>query len=251
MLNNTSNYDDNLSIWLSVDPLSDMYPSTSPYMYCMGNPIMLVDPTGMNDTDYTLNKKTGEVKMVGEENNKPDRILKTNRRGKVKYDNNGNAKVAIDKIDKGILKDGQNFKTKDNFFKVGGEGQPSEAGVERFALDLSEYVGREIKGLYFSKNDSKHTDGMTIGYYENNLFDKSFGNGSSAAYSSEAGYRPNNVTATFHTHPRTKGNYLIRIKASSADNKAKNTNLESNPNMKFYILTRPYNSTTNNRKIPY
>ncbi len=33
-------------MWLSVDPLADKYPGNTPYMYCNGNPIMLVDPDG-------------------------------------------------------------------------------------------------------------------------------------------------------------------------------------------------------------
>ena len=39
-------YSSDLSIWLSVDPLSDKYPSLSPYTYCANNPIKLVDPNG-------------------------------------------------------------------------------------------------------------------------------------------------------------------------------------------------------------
>ena len=39
-------YDSDLSSWLSVDPLSDKYLSLSPYMYCAGNPVMLVDIDG-------------------------------------------------------------------------------------------------------------------------------------------------------------------------------------------------------------
>jgi RHS repeat-associated protein len=39
-------YDPNISIWLSVDPMADKYPSVSPYMYCAGNPIMFIDPDG-------------------------------------------------------------------------------------------------------------------------------------------------------------------------------------------------------------
>lgn len=39
-------YDSGLSVWLSVDPLSDKYPSMSPYTYCANNPIMMVDPDG-------------------------------------------------------------------------------------------------------------------------------------------------------------------------------------------------------------
>lgn len=42
-----SYYTDNIMMWLSVDPMSDKYPSMSPYMYCAGNPIMYKDPTGM------------------------------------------------------------------------------------------------------------------------------------------------------------------------------------------------------------
>ena len=40
-------YTDRLSIWLSVDPLADKYPHLSPYAYCADNPVMLVDPDGM------------------------------------------------------------------------------------------------------------------------------------------------------------------------------------------------------------
>jgi len=39
-------YSSDLSIWLSVDPRSDKYPSLSPYVYCANNPIKLVDPNG-------------------------------------------------------------------------------------------------------------------------------------------------------------------------------------------------------------
>ncbi len=39
-------YDSGLSIWLSIDPMSDKYPSMSPYNYCANNPVILVDPDG-------------------------------------------------------------------------------------------------------------------------------------------------------------------------------------------------------------
>ena len=32
--------------WLSVDPMADKYPGMSPYNYCAGNPVRLVDPDG-------------------------------------------------------------------------------------------------------------------------------------------------------------------------------------------------------------
>ncbi|HOL74254.1 MAG TPA: RHS repeat-associated core domain-containing protein [Bacteroidales bacterium] len=39
-------YDSELSGWLSVDPMSDKYPSLSPYCYTANNPIILIDPDG-------------------------------------------------------------------------------------------------------------------------------------------------------------------------------------------------------------
>ena len=44
-------YNSSLSIWLSVDPMSDKYPSTSPYTYCANNPVVLKDPNG---EDYEI-----------------------------------------------------------------------------------------------------------------------------------------------------------------------------------------------------
>ncbi|QYJ68243.1 RHS repeat domain-containing protein [Flavobacterium litorale] len=40
-------YDPKLSIFISVDPLTEKYPSWSSYAYCFNNPINFVDPTGM------------------------------------------------------------------------------------------------------------------------------------------------------------------------------------------------------------
>ena len=41
-------YDSELSGWLSVDPMSDKYPSLSSYCYTADNPVVLVDPNGMD-----------------------------------------------------------------------------------------------------------------------------------------------------------------------------------------------------------
>ena len=44
------------TMWLSVDPMADKYPSISPYAYCMWNPIKVVDPNGM-DTAFAGQKE--------------------------------------------------------------------------------------------------------------------------------------------------------------------------------------------------
>ena len=53
-----------MTMWLSVDPLADKYPSISPYAYCAWNPVKLVDPDGneaFDNDDCYINSK-GEVK---------------------------------------------------------------------------------------------------------------------------------------------------------------------------------------------
>jgi len=45
-------YNSDLSLWLSVDPKSDKYPSTSPYVYCGNNPVRLVDAEGEDVVYY-------------------------------------------------------------------------------------------------------------------------------------------------------------------------------------------------------
>jgi len=43
-----------MTMWLSVDPMADKYPSISPYAYCAWNPIIAMDPSGM-DSVHTPN----------------------------------------------------------------------------------------------------------------------------------------------------------------------------------------------------
>ena len=45
-------YNSDLSLWLSVDPMADKYPSLSPYNYCAWNPMKVVDPNGMELDGY-------------------------------------------------------------------------------------------------------------------------------------------------------------------------------------------------------
>lgn len=67
-------YDPRISIWLSTDPLMEMYPNVNPYAYCLQNPINFTDPTGMSvDGDY-YNKKG---KHIGNDNKKDNIVYVT------------------------------------------------------------------------------------------------------------------------------------------------------------------------------
>ena len=53
-----------LTGWLSVDPMSDKYPSLSPYNYCAWNPIALADPYGEDLVRITVPKSKGKTQEV-------------------------------------------------------------------------------------------------------------------------------------------------------------------------------------------
>ena len=58
-------YNSDLSLWLSVDPMADKYPSLSPYNYCAWNPLKIVDPNGaeilIKDRNQTYYYRNGHV----------------------------------------------------------------------------------------------------------------------------------------------------------------------------------------------
>ncbi|WP_276090955.1 hypothetical protein [Pedobacter sp. JY14-1] len=51
---------------------------------------------------------------------------------------------------------------------VGWKGQATVEGVKSFTLQLSEYVGKEIKGFSYSSNGSVNATDVLLGAYQNN-----------------------------------------------------------------------------------
>lgn len=49
------NYDYAIGRFMSIDPLAEKFPNWNPYNYCMKNPIMLTDPTGMSPEGDPVN----------------------------------------------------------------------------------------------------------------------------------------------------------------------------------------------------
>ena len=61
---------DLMTLWLSVDPMADKYPSISPYAYCAWNPVKLVDPDGrkiwiIGDDENSYQYIEGELLYIG------------------------------------------------------------------------------------------------------------------------------------------------------------------------------------------
>ena len=231
------NYDTALGRWMVIDPLAEKRYELTPYNYVQNSPMFRIDPDGL--TDYTLNKKTGEVTQVGEANDEPDRILKTNRKGEIKYNRKGEAKVAIGDIEQGILSDGQNFRTNDNVVEVGGEGQATEDGVKSFTLKLSEYLGKEIKGFsYSSDGASGDVTDVVLGKYEKNTRTSSYGTTRELQNKYGASFSMDNVLQQFHTHPDGKLGATQSAPGQSQDVKTLQNDKRFIPNASFIILYR-------------
>jgi len=194
------------------------------------------DKSGL--TDFTYDQKKGDVKQVGEKNDDPDRILKTNRKGEIKYKKNGEAKVAVGSIEQGILKDGQNFKNNDQVISVGGEGQPSVEGVKSFTLQLSEYIGKEIKGFSYSSNALGNVTDMVLGKNNDNTLTKSYGSITDLMKKYGDNFSFNNILQEFHTHPNGELGATQSAPAISDDVKGLQSDKPKIPNASFIILYR-------------
>ena len=66
-----------LTGWLSVDPMSDKYPSISPYAYCAWNPVKLVDPDGRDWYDIDKNGHVTKNTEKQNESNEHDVLYST------------------------------------------------------------------------------------------------------------------------------------------------------------------------------
>ena len=250
-------YDAALGRWHVPDPMAERRIEWSNYAYVGNNPIKRIDLLGL--TDYTMNKETGEIKEVVYDNEeeqkanqeaKYDRIVKSDKDGNVKRRRNGTVKsTSVKDVQKGILKDGQNFQTENNLIAVGGEGQPTVEGVEDFSLKLSEHIGKEVAGSYFTKEGVENTTHMTIGMYGFNTFTRSHGHGHSEGLRN--GLKLNELTGFYHTHPSNNISESDRTRASESDIKSRNNALMAMPLLQFFIITSPLNYGAGNERINY
>jgi len=83
-------YDSDLSVWLSVDPMSDKYPSTSGYMYCVGNPLRYIDYNGMDTIIVNQKGKFSDPIPAEGDHVFVKGTNKERRTGKLNYDKDGN-----------------------------------------------------------------------------------------------------------------------------------------------------------------
>lgn len=107
-------YDPAIGRWFVVDPMADVAPGWSPYRAFYCNPIRYIDPSGLLEDDYGLDKD-GNITLLRETDDKTDKLIALDDKG-----------VETDKtieVEKGILNNVKNTKdsrgTSYDYMKVG------------------------------------------------------------------------------------------------------------------------------------
>ena len=100
-------YDAVLGRWHVPDPLADKYPGISPFTYCANNPVILIDPTGMEFTGNVgavNNAEEDAKRRVKSEQKTQERLWKKADRLEAK---GKNADKVYDRIEKSSFQEGQ------------------------------------------------------------------------------------------------------------------------------------------------
>ena len=147
-------YSSDLSIWLSVDPMSDKYPSLSPYVYCADNPVKLVDPDGEEVTDF-YDIATGEhLKHI------EDGIDEAIAIHRIVYD----AYVAEGTLEENKDKIGYSLGKNSDFVDLAGTIY-AESDAWDYSLEESAGIGSVLRNRAIADNSSLITEASRSGIY--------------------------------------------------------------------------------------
>ena len=145
-------------MWTSVDPLAEKYYHVTPYSYCAGNPVMLVDPDGKSTKVKALEDGTYEV--IGGDINDNDRNIYV-----YTQDENGDYSIKGGSI--GLSATPTSFYNSDETDpnqKWGGIINPNDNSGKSF---LNNIMGKNSPGLlkymYHARNGEKYDFKVTNG----------------------------------------------------------------------------------------
>lgn len=145
-------YDSELSVWLSVDPMSDERSWVNPYAYCQWNSLVRIDPNGLFDIETgTIEKGDNLTKITKQINEKfgvkltISDIAKANNIEDVNKIQVGN-KIALPGQNVELNFDLKSFKVTDATYGINMPGLSREATSGRKGYQSSEFQSVEDKG---------------------------------------------------------------------------------------------------------
>ena len=161
-----------MTMWLSVDPMADKYPGISPYAYCAWNPVKLVDPDGrdldipdVNDANHQQTKK--DILSLVKEKNR-ERVT-FNEDGSVSINREGLSDWQLMEGDKGLgllydmVESEKKFfyETSDDYSSVMEDGQTHSMVELQHGVVNASNNGRDSDGGYTHKPKAGY-DGHVI-----------------------------------------------------------------------------------------
>ncbi|MBO7134149.1 MAG: hypothetical protein J6W06_08335 [Bacteroidales bacterium] len=170
-------YSDNIMMWLSVDPMSDKNASTSPYMYCAGNPIKYMDLYGM---DTIMFNRYGYFGKPIPDNSDEDTYVRVSNKefnaNKIKYNKKGmlrNRHVCMN-FTKGIIKNIDVFNNKNASCEIEGKKNCNE--VQLLFEFLSDYTIYEwAHDIWKNKETEEYLNVLSTSHSEEEVNNKAPG----------------------------------------------------------------------------
>ena len=197
-------YSSDLSIWLSVDPMSGKYPSLSPYTYCADNPVRCVDPNGEDvwivayGANYTNKDNIGKPGDVGNGFKKNAEAYANIIRNSPDFDPDKDEVVLVEtksmeqlaealnkEYDKGKIAEFTLFSHGTCQGPCLGGQTVDEVGEEKAYAQRNDYNLRELNSYTMSQiNPNNFTDNATVQFYGCNIGGKSK-NGMSSSFAQQ------------------------------------------------------------------
>ena len=137
------------AMWLSVDPMWEKYAGMSPYNYCMGNPVKMVDPDG-RDFDENGEKVASQIeKKLHKISAKLD---KDYHKSKIEHSEYTNRKRQIDQS----LQDIKDMRSNDKITFTYAKAKSGDNGFNTREISIGKVTLRVGKDIGTRAHESRH-----------------------------------------------------------------------------------------------